>query len=75
MTFPNQDLKILLIFFNFLWKQLFSIKCQERAILLASTYMNHFLKNYRCVKSVRIRSYSGPHFPVFSPNVGKYGPE
>ena len=38
-----------------------------------------------CVKSVRIRSYSGPHFPafglnteylsVFSPNAGKCGPE
>ena len=38
-----------------------------------------------CVKSVRIRSYSGPYFSafglnakrysVFSPNTGKYGPE
>ena len=36
-----------------------------------------------CVKGVHIRSYSGPHFPafglntvsVFSPNVGKCGPE
>ena len=35
-----------------------------------------------CVKSVRIRSYSGPYFPAFglntetfSPNAGKYGPE
>ena len=28
-----------------------------------------------CVKSVLIRSFSGSHFPVFSPNVGKYGPE
>ena len=27
----------------------------------------------RCVKSVRIPSYSGPYFPVFSPNGGKYG--
>ena len=33
------------------------------------------------MKSVRIRSYSGPYFPafglntVFSPNAGKYGPE
>ena len=26
-----------------------------------------------CVKGVRIRSYSGPYFPVFSPNAGKYG--
>ena len=28
-----------------------------------------------CVKSVRIRSYSGPYFPAFSPDAGKYGPE
>ena len=30
-----------------------------------------------CEKSGRIRSYSGPYFPVIglSPNVGKYGPE
>ena len=30
--------------------------------------------NVHCVKSVCIRSYSGPHFPVFSPNAGKCGP-
>ena len=28
-----------------------------------------------CVKSVRTRSYPSPHFPVFSPNAGKCGPE
>ena len=28
-----------------------------------------------CVKSVQIWSFSGPYFPVFSPNAGKYGPE
>ena len=41
------------------------------------------VKDKHCVESVRIRSYSGPHFPdsdsgyfyVFSPNAGKYGPE
>ena len=26
-----------------------------------------------CVKSVRIRSFSGPHFPAFGLNTGKYG--
>ena len=40
---------------------------------------------FHCVKSVRIRSFSGPYFPafglntpylsVFSPNTGKYRPE
>ena len=28
-----------------------------------------------CVKSVHIRSFSGPQFPAFSPNAEKYGPE
>ena len=39
-----------------------------------------------CIKSVRVQSFSGPHFPafglnmerslsIFSPNAGKYGPE
>ena len=28
-----------------------------------------------CVKSVQIRSFSVPYFPIFSPNMGKYGPE
>ena len=38
-------------------------------------------KEMHYVKSVRIRSFSGPYFPafglnfpVFSPNAGKYGP-
>ena len=25
--------------------------------------------------TVQIRSFSGPYFPVFSPNTGKYAPE
>ena len=30
---------------------------------------------YHCVKGVRIWGYSGPYFPVSSPNAGKYGRE
>ena len=30
-------------------------------------------QNVHCVKSVRIRSYSGPHFPVFRLNTKRYG--
>ena len=30
------------------------------------------LPNTHCVKSVEIRSFSSPYFPVFSPNTGKY---
>ena len=29
----------------------------------------------RCVKSVRIPSFSSPYFPAFGLNAGKYGPE
>ena len=28
---------------------------------------------FRCVKSVRIRSFSGPHFPAFGLNTERYG--
>ena len=31
--------------------------------------------SYHCVKSVQIRRFSGPYFPVFSLNTRKYGPE
>ena len=34
--------------------------------------MNEVL-NLRCVKNVRIRSYSGPHFPAFGLNTERYG--
>ena len=60
-------------------------------VLLFSWFFNlnkFFLWISRCVKSVCIRSYSGPYFPnldwiwrdipyfsVFSLNAGKYGPE
>ena len=30
-----------------------------------------FFQNVHCVKSVRIRSYSGPHFPAFGLNTEK----
>ena len=30
------------------------------------------LKNNHCVKSVRIRSYSGPYFPAFGLNMERY---
>ena len=50
--------------------------------LFSHTNVMKNIHGFHCVKSVRIRSYSGPHFPhldwkrkdtlsVFSPNVGK----
>ena len=38
-------------------------------------YISRNVNRYHCVKSVQIRSFSGPYFPVFSSNTGKYGPE
>ena len=34
--------------------------------------INFFVSNYNCVKSVRIRSFSGPYFPAFGLNTGRY---
>ena len=31
--------------------------------------------NKHCVKNVRIRNFSGPHFPAVVVNTGKNGPE
>ena len=42
--------------------------------VLEALYLVKFCRPHG-VKSVRIRSYSGLHFPVFSPNVGKCRPE
>ena len=47
----------------------------ERFFTVVSFYISIFLQlNYyiRCVKSARIRSYSGPHFPAFGLNTERY---
>ena len=40
--------------------------CQQLTTFL-NFFTGNFLKNH-CVKSVRIRSYSGPYFPAFGLN-------
>ena len=42
---------------------------------VVSEKLRENLTQFHCMKSIRIRSYSGPHFPVFGLNTGKYGPE
>ena len=32
-----------------------------------------FVYSIHCVKSIRIRNYSGPHFPAFGLNTERYG--
>ena len=44
------------------------------AVAMLSSVLIKILKLKYCVKRVRIRSFSGPYFLVFSPNAGKYGP-
>ena len=36
-------------------------------------FEQHYHKQIHCVKSVRIRSYSGPYFPAFGLNTERYG--
>ena len=45
----------------------------DRVILENSSLINRQSDFFHCVKSVRIRSYSGPHFPAFRLNTGRYG--
>ena len=33
---------------------------------------SHYLVSFHCVKSVRIRSFSGPYFPAFGLNAERY---
>ena len=37
--------------------------------------INYPKSKKHCVKSVQIRSFSGPYSPIFGLNTGKYGPE
>ena len=40
---------------------------------LSIRQVKHRIINHHCVKSVCIRSYSGPYFPAFGLNTEKYG--
>ena len=51
---------------------IYEVPCSENYQKTVSNFLGAFS---HCVKSVRIRSFSGPYFPVFTPNAGKYGPE
>ena len=46
-------------------------KCGKDNIALC-TYFSTHLRNLHCVKSVCIRSYSGPHFPAIGMNTERY---
>ena len=39
----------------------------------SENYQNYYVGGMRCVKSDRIRSYSGSHFPTFGLNTKRYG--
>ena len=44
---------------------------KEKVVLQINGYFNYGL-SLRCVKGVRIRSYSGPYFPAFGLNTERY---
>ena len=44
----------------------------NKNIFTRNREMKMFLSQLHCVKSVRIWSYSGPHFPVFGLNTERY---
>ena len=43
----------------------------QKTSCIGSVYSHHF-QDIHCVKSVRIRSYSGLHFPIFRLNTERY---
>ena len=52
-----------------------NISEQQMEYLNQLRYLVLLNKNLYCVKSVRIRSFSGPYFPTIGPNAAKYRPE
>ena len=63
--------------FAYLFKDLIQCEfdiCDQRLHDKTLSYVNWCTPIYHCVKSVRIRSYSGPYFPAFGLNIQpKYG--
>ena len=47
----------------------------QQQMWVVKTYGSMKQNKQHYVKSVRIRSFSGPYFPVFGLNAVKYGPE
>ena len=47
--------------------------CNIRIFCIIDSFITWFyLPCLQCVKSVRVRTYSGPHFPAFGLNTGRY---
>ena len=56
-------------------KQSIDLQSSATAIISANLFlvlgMTHNCTNTHCVKSVRVRNYSGPYFPAFGLNTEK----
>ena len=48
------------------------VACSSLHSFVHSRIILSFIGDFYCVKSVRIRSYSGPHFPTFGLNTERY---
>ena len=85
--FPDNSMKISLMIFltaNTTYSGVFRTLWKICHVAFLQKLLAALDVKYHYVKSVRIRSYSGPYFPafgdtlylpVFSLNAGKYGPE
>ena len=59
---------------KFSWrKSLKKLHSSNYALLTKVQYVMALLRTIHCVKTVRIRSYSGLHFPAFELNNSEYG--
>ena len=50
----------------------YTIKTVKSTIYVDIRLGSKYASEIHCVKSVRIRSYSGPHFPAFGLNTERY---
>ena len=74
----NTALRITCFFWRTLVCYFICIKYLPKSKICALVDIRGINYEFHCVKSVRIQSFSDPHFPtfsVFSPKAGKYGPE
>ena len=49
-----------------------TLKERNLSVAINLAMMRKEAPHRHCAKSVRFRSYSGPHFPAFGLNVGRY---
>ena len=76
LDFPILWLRPGFFFFNiyakFLFDQIYNRLNFTLILALITAKNGQIVTNTRCLKSVRIRSFSGPYFPIFGLNTERY---